>query len=686
MKNRFAKIFSAVCAVMALAVCAGGCDSNVDEKDDSGSQSAKAGFYFGQQSFSSGANARTALPVLQNIQDAYSEIALWKKSSTSKFDYEKVASYEKFSELSTTPKFFALTNGTYNFKVTAKIGGVDYEQERLNVNITSTPALLAFNALAPKDAASKGSIKISFAADTASTGEIAKVTAALDAGDEEELPLDTSKAGEASGVFEKTEVAAGAHEVVFYFKDAAGKTLATYPESAYVYAGLVSKSVINVTTSASALSGGDRAFTVYTVTYKANGGTGDDKTQTYNPTSKLLSFANASLAAPADKKFLCWNTKADGAGTIYNEGQVLALEANLTLYAQYLDWDSAKSAYKISTADELKLLFKTKNGLSGKAILQKSIVVGEWTPVAEYSGTFDGNNEALKVSVTATDAAFVKTLKGAIKNLTFEDSTFTGASSAAAFASTVESGASITNCVANTSVASASSSSGVAGGIAATVKSGGTVSGCKTTGGEVKATSTYSSAAAYAGGIAGSNAGTIAFTQTEGVTAAVSAPSSSSSYAGGVTGYNSGAITGSGSVKLARGSGGNFGNVMGGFKSGSTATHISVVNAEELRTNESYSVSANSTKTALTINLKRTGRILLEIDPRDGAIYGAVTEYQRSYDAKDGPYLGWGSGHVLDNAYGDADSGYLRPGTYYIRICNDNKLFTHTGYYSVTVE
>ena len=73
----------------------------------------------------------------------------------------------------------------------------------------------------------------------------------------------------------------------------------------------------------------------YTVTYDANGGSGEtvDPTEWVEDTNATL--IASSFTAPEGKIFSHWNTKADGTGTSYSVGQQVKMTSNLTLYAQY---------------------------------------------------------------------------------------------------------------------------------------------------------------------------------------------------------------------------------------------------------------------------------------------------------------------------------------------------------------
>lgn len=82
--------------------------------------------------------------------------------------------------------------------------------------------------------------------------------------------------------------------------------------------------------------------TKFTITYKANGGSGTDQTQqkTYGSSVTLKSAGTFSRSGYT---FTKWNTKADGTGTSYNAGATYTGNANLTLYAQW-----ASSTYTVT--------------------------------------------------------------------------------------------------------------------------------------------------------------------------------------------------------------------------------------------------------------------------------------------------------------------------------------------------
>lgn len=71
-----------------------------------------------------------------------------------------------------------------------------------------------------------------------------------------------------------------------------------------------------------------------TVTYKANGGTGDDVVENANPNA-VYTVKNNPFTAPSGKTFSKWNTAADGSGTNYNAAASTTIHESMTLYAVY---------------------------------------------------------------------------------------------------------------------------------------------------------------------------------------------------------------------------------------------------------------------------------------------------------------------------------------------------------------
>lgn len=79
----------------------------------------------------------------------------------------------------------------------------------------------------------------------------------------------------------------------------------------------------------------------HTITFNANGGVGSMPNQTVTTLDGLTAYANintnlfSSSSNMEGYHFTGWNTKADGSGVSYSDGQFVGITGNLTLYAQW---------------------------------------------------------------------------------------------------------------------------------------------------------------------------------------------------------------------------------------------------------------------------------------------------------------------------------------------------------------
>ena len=209
-----------------------------------------------------------------------------------------------------------------------------------------------------------------------------------------------------------------------------------------------------------------------------------------------------------------------------------------TLDYEYID---SANTIVISTTEELERLQGQALVLSYE--LKADIDLGgmEWTPVAIFCGTFNGNGYTVSNFQITTGRRYVGLFGynvGVIKNLGVENFTVNVSYSGAVCAGGLvgKNSGDILNSYATGNVSATSTSSdhlnnALAGGLVGS--NSGDITNSYATG-EVSATS--SSSSAYAGGLAGSNSGSILNSYAAGE---VSATAYGSAYAGGLVGYNS---------------------------------------------------------------------------------------------------------------------------------------------------
>ena len=124
--------------------------------------------------------------------------------------------------------------------------------------------------------------------------------------------------------------------------------------------------------------------TTYTVTYDANGGSGEMSAST----GETVTIAECTFTAPEGKEFDSWNTAQDGSGTTYNAGATIS--SNVTLYAKWkdilyetfevgdevtiLNGSTAETFFVIkdSTANENKVTVITKENIDTANLVQSS--------------------------------------------------------------------------------------------------------------------------------------------------------------------------------------------------------------------------------------------------------------------------------------------------------------------------
>jgi len=128
-----------------------------------------------------------------------------------------------------------------------------------------------------------------------------------------------------------------ARSLTVYWTGTLGEAPAYYAVS--IGGGDSSSAPFNHNTYASGNATGPAYLTTYTITYKANGASGSDKTQskTYGHSVTLKSASTYSRAGYA---LTGWNTAANGSGTHYAPGATYSTNASVTLYAEWTPQNS----------------------------------------------------------------------------------------------------------------------------------------------------------------------------------------------------------------------------------------------------------------------------------------------------------------------------------------------------------
>ena len=142
------------------------------------------------------------------------------------------------------------------------------------------------------------------------------------------------------------------------------------------------------------------------VTFKANGGTGNDHTQTvhYNTSTALT----ANTFTRTGYTFAGWNTKTDGTGTSYSDKQKVTLTANTTLYAKWTE-----NTYTVTISAGAG---GTVSPSGSKTIGQVTKTTVTATPNANYEfvnwtatgGVVVANTTSASTTITATAAGTLK--------------------------------------------------------------------------------------------------------------------------------------------------------------------------------------------------------------------------------------------------------------------------------------
>lgn len=524
--NRKIKFF-AVASIFMLSIF--GCKNSFEvEEEQSQNVTGKTGITLAGISFNEKeSNARTAFPKYDKT--AFTDIELKGKKSAMSGEMTSYKTYATYADIMRDSGVIELDATAYDFTLTAKCYGAAFSSTLSNISIQDGITTKLNFTMAVTDETATGLLYLYYPSAEQST--TLKFTVSVGTSDAVEVTYDTDLK---CYVYSKLLAPQNSQITAIMENTATGKIL-TVPVYAIVKSG--AKTTINFEEVFSGLY----ELYSYSVTYNANGSASADTVQKFNPNS---SIEYCTFDAPEGKKFCGWNTSSDGSGTRYSAGDTPVLDCDITLYAQWVTYDTATSTYTISSADELRAFFSyAKDDVStNDAKLLEDVTVSDWCVPGTFRGTFDGNGKTLTITSvkevhsekdtstgeTKTYSGFFGILSGTVKSLIIKNSGFgsTKCDYTGAVAGKIDSGTIDSVNVERTTVTAKNCAGLIAG-----YNNYGYIKNCYAGG---NATLTTVTSSLSAGGITGQNNGYI----TDCTVDAITISAGRSGYAGGITGIN----------------------------------------------------------------------------------------------------------------------------------------------------
>lgn len=530
--NRKIKFF-AVASIFMLSIF--GCKNSFEvEEEQSQNVTGKTGITLAGISFEEEGNARTAFPKYDKT--AFTDIELKGKKSAMSGEMTSYKTYATYADIMRDSGVIELDATAYDFTLTAKCYGAAFSSTLSNISIQDGITTKLNFTMAVTDETATGLLYLYYPSAEQST--TLKFTVSVGTSDAVEVTYDTDLK---CYVYSKLLAPQNSQITAIMENTATGKIL-TVPVYAIVKSG--AKTTINFEEVFSGLY----ELYSYSVTYNANGSSSADTVQKFNPNS---SIEYCTFDAPEGKKFCGWNTSSDGSGTRYSAGDTPVLDCDITLYAQWVTYDTATSTYTISSADELRAFFSyAKDDVStNDAKLLEDVTVSDWCVPGTFRGTFDGNGKTLTISSvkefysekdtstgeTKTYSGFFGILTGTVKSLIIKNSGFgsTKCDYTGAVAGKIDLGTIDSVNVERTTVTAKNCAGLIAG-----YNNYGFIKNCYAGG---NATLTTVTSSLSAGGITGQNNGYITGCTVDAITISAGR----SGYAGGITGINSKSISSS---------------------------------------------------------------------------------------------------------------------------------------------
>lgn len=524
--NRKIKFF-AVASIFMLSIF--GCKNSFEvEEEQSQNVTGKTGITLAGISFNEKeSNARTAFPKYDKT--AFTDIELKGKKSAMSGEMTSYKTYATYADIMRDSGVIELDATAYDFTLTAKCYGAAFSSTLSNISIQDGITTKLNFIMAVTDETATGLLYLYYPSVEQYT--TLKFTVSVGTSEAVEVTYDTDLK---RYVYSKLLAPQNSQITAIMENTATGKIL-TVPVYAIVKSG--AKTTINFEEVFSGLY----ELYSYSVTYNANGSSSADTVQKFNPNS---SIEYCTFDAPEGKKFCGWNTSSDGSGTRYSAGDTPVLDCDITLYAQWVTYDTATSTYTISSADELRAFFSyAKDDVStNDAKLLEDVTVSDWCVPGTFRGTFDGNGKTLTISSvkefysekdiftgeTKTYSGFFGILTGTVKSLIIKNSGFgsTKCDYTGAVAGKIDLGTIDSVNVERTTVTAKNCAGLIAG-----YNNYGFIKNCYAGG---NATLTTVTSSLSAGGITGQNNGYITGCTVDAITISAGR----SGYAGGITGIN----------------------------------------------------------------------------------------------------------------------------------------------------
>ena len=145
--------------------------------------------------------------------------------------------------------------------------------------------------------------------------------------------------------------------------------------------------------------GGDTPSKTYTVTFNANGGTGEMPSMIF--TQGVSQTLPDNTFTFGDREFLGWNTKANGTGVAYSDKQTIVVTKSMTLYAQwekYLYTVTFNANGGIGTMQPQTFTEGEANALKANAFIRTKYAFAGWNTDPNGTGSAYADMQEITVS------------------------------------------------------------------------------------------------------------------------------------------------------------------------------------------------------------------------------------------------------------------------------------------------